>query len=379
MSKKKLSVAIPKIDRQHNIRYTTRAIMGLVNDLDNESAIRSMLEHDPHYVPIGKLAKASVEVRDEDFLLTTTIDDTHSTRNFNHQNTGSTMVEMTYTNDSRPFARHSFDEEPSTIDVRVDRANFQDWNMFKEFERKTQDPINYADQTGLMVRRSLIPEPAIQFFIDYPELALALYWVFRRGEKFLRYTIDKTARKVGDDLSEAISQRVRNVIGVYEKQRSSDDRNVTSHIVINAEPEINLLTKNTDVKGDTDISLSSLCNQMEAHKDILESAVSVTFARSSRSEQWQLRYIELSSGKVIATAECYDETMRDYNILQGALPVCLCLRHKSTRVERHFKTSARFTKGDEPNHYEMKIKPVPSDFNDWEMTAMALELEEESN
>ena len=40
----------------------------------------------------------------------------------------------------------------------------------------------------------------------------------------------------------------------------------TMHIVINSEPEINLLTKCRDLESNSDIKLSSLCEQIERHK-----------------------------------------------------------------------------------------------------------------
>ena len=104
------------------------------------------------------------------------------------------MIEMTFANDTRPFVRHSFSDEPSTLHTKVDRANFEDWDKYEQFAKEAQDSISHADGSGLMIRRSLTPEPLIAFFIDYPELALVLAWVLRRGEKFLRYTVDKTLR-----------------------------------------------------------------------------------------------------------------------------------------------------------------------------------------
>ena len=138
------------------------------------------------------------------------------------------MIEMTFANDTRPFVRHSFNDEPSTLEAKVDRANFQDWDKYEQFAMGAEDSTSLADRTGLLVRQSLTPEPLIQFFIHYPELAVVLAWVLRRGEKFLRYTVDKTLRKVGDDISDAVSERIRRVINLYDKRRAADDRDTTS-------------------------------------------------------------------------------------------------------------------------------------------------------
>ena len=133
------------------------------------------------------------------------------------------------------------------------------------------------------------------------------------------------------------------------------------------------MTRSKDTELNTDIGLDSLCEQMETHKDLLASADSVTFARSAREEDWRLRYIETSSGNVIATAECYEETSRVYNVLRGAIPICLSLKHKTTGAERHHKTSAKFTKLDESGRFEMSITPIPTDLGEWELVAVVLE------
>lgn len=235
MPEHKYSMTLPTTNSGADIQWSMQAILDAVDQVNGERAPRAIPEHDPHYLSIGKVAKASVENRGEDVLLTTTIDDTHSTRHFQHEPTGATMIEMTFTNDARPFVRDHFKDEPSTIEVTADRVNFRNWTEFEQFETQAKDPISHADHTGSFVRQSLTPEPLIKFLIDYPELAVALVWVLRRGEKFLRYTVDETLRKVGDDISDALSRRIRNVIKVYDKQRADDNRHVTSQLIIRAE------------------------------------------------------------------------------------------------------------------------------------------------
>ena len=372
MRKEEATVVIPKIN-DHGIRLAPEALAEFANQVEGDRAIRVIPEHDSHYLPLGKIARVSVEDRSQSVVFKTSIDDTHSIHHFQHPQTGARMIEMTFTNDVRPFVRQSFGDEPQTIGARVDRANFQDWEKYEEFRTEAQDPVSGADRTGLMVRRSLTPDPLIQFFIDYPELAIVFAWVLRRGEKFLRYTVDETLRRVGDDIADAVSERIRKAIYVFDRKRADDDRDATSHVVIRLNPEINLLTRSKDTEVDTDIGLASLCEQMETHKDILASAESATFARSTKEEDWRLRYIETSSGNVIATAECYEETSRVYNVLRGAIPIRLCLKHKTTGAERHYKTSAKFTRIGESGRFETSITPIPSDLGEWELVAVVLE------
>lgn len=376
MAKYEGSLVIPKLDQQNSIQYSDEAFADLPSQANGERALRSMLEHDAHYLPIGKIAEASVQDLGKEILLTTVIDETHSLHHFKHSATGEPMTEMTFTNDTRPFVLHSFGNETSSLQASVDRVNFEDWDKYEQFTAEAKDPALHADSISLMNRRSLTPEPVIQFLIENPALALLFGWVLKRGEKFLRYTIDETLRKTGDDISDVLSKRIRRVIKKFDNLRAPDDRCSTSHIVIRADPEINLLTRSNDTEDNTDIDLSSLCQRLETYKDVLETADSITFARSSKDDEWQLLYIETKSGHVIATTDCYEKTSKDLNILRGAVPICLCLKHRVTGAERHYKTSAKLKKIDEAEdseHYGMTIHPIPSDFEEWEVTSIVLE------
>ena len=51
----------------------------------------------------------------------------------------------------------------------------------------------------------------------------------------------------------------------------------------------------------------------------------------------------------------------------------LGLKHKTTGAERHYKASARFKKIDDSGHFETLIKPIPEDFEEWDLVSMVLE------
>ena len=158
MGKEEATVVIPKID-DHGIRLAPEALADFENQVEGDRAIRIIPEHDSHDLPLGKLASVSVENSSQSVVFKTSIDDTHSINHFQHLQTGVRMIEMTFTNDVRPFVHHSFSDEPRTIEARVDRTNFKDWEKYEEFATEAQDPLSGADCTGLMVRRSLTRIP----------------------------------------------------------------------------------------------------------------------------------------------------------------------------------------------------------------------------
>ena len=369
------TMTIPKVDESNGVIYSVQGLADLANQVEGPRAPRIIPEHDSHYFPIGKVVQASIHERDNDVVLTLTTDDTHSSRYFDHRSTDTQMVEVNFTNDKRPFVVHQHEDESSTVDVKVDRANFRGWDEYGDFVSEVENPNSHADRAGLLIRRSLTPEPWIQFFINNPELGVVLTWLAWRGERFLRYTIDETLRKAGDSISDALSEKIRRVIKVYENKRTDDTRQVTSHLVIKAEPQVNLLTRSDDPELNSEIGLRSLCEQMEKCKDLLESADSVTFARSSKDEEWKLLYIETSSGNVIVTADCYEKTLDAYDRLTNRVAAHLYLRHKVDGTEGHYKTFATLKKIDESGHFQMKFEPIPDDIEEWDLVNISLETD----
>ena len=241
--------------------------------------------------------------------------------------------------------------------------------------------INPADQdddveaTASMHRRSLTPEPFIQFAVSNPELTLLLTWLLYRGEKFLRYTIDETGRKTGDAISDKLSEKIKEWLGAYNNLRSPDEREMTSQIIIDTKPQIHLLTRCQDVDEATEIRIESLCRQIELRQNLLEDADSITLARSDRCEEWKFLYATTKSGTVITTEDCYVATVEKREDIGRTILICLCLEHKTTGEERHFETTAAVTKFDEQGEFQFKFNSVPKGFlEEWKLASVSLLL-----
>ena len=302
-------------------------------------------------------------------------DRTHFASATIHEPTGNRIIEVTFPNDERPFVQYGGEAFKAPITVTVDGSNFDNHGDFQEF-LDTKHKEDDVEATSSMIRRSITPEPLIQFGVSDVVLGGILTWLAFRGEKFLRYTIDETARKMGDAISDKVSEKLKKWLGIYNALRSTDDREVTSHVIINVEPQIHLLTRSQEIEQCTHIGIDSLCRQMELHKDLLEDADSVTLARTAQEEDWELLYITTKSGKVITTEEWYEATVRRQEEIAKTIPICLCLEHKATKEVRHYETTAIATKVDESGRFEMKFNSVPDNFDEYELTEMSLLLGE---
>ena len=344
---------------------------GAATVINGDKATRHGLEHDPHYVPLGKVREAEVMDLEEETVISAIIDDSHSATPIIHEPTGNGLVEITFPNDKRPFILYSEQSFKATLTVTVDNVNFDNGENFQAF-LNAADKEKDAEATSLIARRSLTPEPFIQFLLNDIEIKVVLTWIVLRGEKFLRYTVDETTRKVGDVISDKISETLKRWLGTYNGLRSQDDREVTSQITINMEPQINLLTKGQETEQNTELSIESLCRQMELHQDLLEAADSVTFGRSSKDEEWKFLYIITKSGNVIATEDCYLATLEKVEDIAMTRPFCLCLEHKTTKEERHYETTAVVTLLDDDGNVQLKFNSFPKDIGEWELTSISL-------
>ena len=369
MSAEKVVMATTK--RINGIRITREALVEAAEKINGDKAIRQGTEHDDHYAPIGKVRWASVIDLDEESALVVLPDDTHVFTDRIHEPTGIRIVEVTFPNDTRPFVIHEERIFESALTVRVDWTNFDDKENFDKF-CETTDEDGDSVVSPPMVRRSLVPDPLIQFAVNYPEIAMALTWVLWRGEKFLRYTVDQTLRKTGDVISERVSEKIKEWIGVYNKTRAPHEQPVTSHMIIKSDPQIHLLTRSQDPEHNTEIGIESLAKQLELYQDLVKDADSVTFARKTRKEEWAFLYATTKSGKIITTERCYLDTLKKREEIAKTFPICICMEHKETKEERHYETTVVIVSLSDDGEMQLKFNSFPADIDEWEITQMSL-------
>ena len=113
------------------------------------------------------------------------------------------------------------------------------------------------------------------------------------------YTVDATARKAGDAISDTISARLRSWLENFNRHRSQDDRAVTSEIIVNVDPQIILITTGQHTEQQTDIGIQSLTKHLELWESLLHKADSITFVRESKNEEWIFLHMTTSDGSAI--------------------------------------------------------------------------------
>ena len=307
-------VASTGIIEQGGIRVmiTREAIESIPDQVAGVEAIPLTVDHDPFCLPIGKVEDAWVEPFGKEFAVMARIlvEETYTV--VTHKRSGVDLVRLDFEDNLKPFIERRYKKTESQQDsVSVDLANFDGPTSYTAFadEVRTIDDTIVCDN-GIQ-RHALIPDPLLQFVLSNPELSAALaigVWALGRVEKFVRYTVDETLRKVADDISDSFSIKMKRISNAYATRRTQDSRATVAQIVIPGSPEVILLVK---IEGDEEfptINLKHLVSEMEGYGDILQEATSATFARTG-IDKWELQYLTTHSGKVIGTSECYERTV----------------------------------------------------------------------
>ena len=97
MPKQKVVIATTRVI--DGIKMTRESLLGAADHINGNKAVRQNLEHDPHYVPLGKVRAAEVIDQDEESQLLVINDDTHVITSSIHEPTGDRIVEITFPND----------------------------------------------------------------------------------------------------------------------------------------------------------------------------------------------------------------------------------------------------------------------------------------
>ena len=261
------------------------------------------VNHDPFCLPIGKVKDAWVEPLGSELaaVVRIHIEDDPSIEKLR---SGIELIRLDFEDDPRLFKRL----EIKTGTLAVDQANFNNLQDYSEFAKDVSyvdDEITCSSEIG---RRALTPEPLIQFVVSNPEISAALAWILQRLEKFVRYTVDETLRKVADDISDSLSAKLKNILKAYGKRRSNDSRPTVTKIIIPGDTELTLLVKTERSEEFPAMDLKKLTVEMEKYGELLQEADCATFARVGVND-WEFLYLTTRSGKVIGTLECHKRTL----------------------------------------------------------------------
>lgn len=297
----------------HRVLITEETLISTVEGINGNRAVRSNVNHDLFCMPFGKVIEAWVEAHEDRHLLLARIFYEDEVKHAVHLETGTQLALLEFLEYPKPFVREFQSEPHDETRVNVDIANFDDWQKYSEFESDVGCIDDRIDCSSGLGRKSAIPEPIIQFVLSNLEATTVLTvvgsWILVRAGKFITHTTDETLKKIGDDISDELSAKVRAVLKSYKRWQSKDDRPVVIQMIVQGDVELNLLTRTKRDSEFQDLDLQQLHAEIEKYGDILQEADSITFGREGNAD-WEFLHMTTKSGKVIGTRSCFERTTR---------------------------------------------------------------------
>lgn len=302
-------VATTKIDR-HNTIIAKEALEQAALDINTSPNVPSVgVEHDPTILPIGKVIRANViRMDDGEFGLYAEQDmfETHTT-----VVDGQTYVILKSEIDNRPFISKTVESDKMLI--QTDFINFNSVNECNEFFRSVEKDFDV--ETGLISRKSLIPDPELTFqFLDSTVKLLLLYLASKKTvEKIGDHIIDNALNEL-DRIYEIVKQTI--VRGA--KYLIPKNRPITYIFSGNIEYPVELIVQTSD----SNIAIKSLGEGKleEALKEIryIEARFSglkkVQLVYNINNQCWEFNYLTTDKGEVIGTETSFRTSAKKIDI-----------------------------------------------------------------
>ena len=358
--------------------FTEEAIEEFRSAINGDRAIRQNLNHDPRFMPVGKIKKAWKAQEDGLTHLYATVDDTHVVTKSKYRGIKQNLLTVTFTDDHRPFVLDAPDDVEA-MDIRIDPRNFSSFEKYQHFQMwasQGDDGIT----AGSAFRFSEVPDSLIHFVVNHREAAALIgLWFGGKAIQFIRQTADSTIKNLADKTGASLSEIIVKTTKRFCKERVVADRPDTVVITLKTEPEINLITRSREVDDNIDLNATQMRQALEKYKDVMKDADSITFYRETKQQAWKFRYATTPDGKVITTKDTYRETAHELERLKRTIPICVCTRNAITGEADHHRTVAEFQPiGSDlaGSRYQIYFDPPPLLGQEgWEISNISLEVD----
>ena len=300
-----------------NIRLSEGALEDQKRRINNETHIPFGFEHNPMLMPIGRTDSAWLErTEDKTSLMAKCLvhSDVDGQR---HSRSGTNIANLQFGSSNKGFASNRDNEDDGDIIIAVDPSDFENRESLDRFVQK----VTNEDRTVRVrnyERNSVDP---------YGVILIAMgAWVFRRLEKFARHVIDETLRKVGDKVSDKLSNWILETTGVFEQTASKKMEKY--HVVMKfpGRPKLVLVSERLvgEIGGEVDkLHLTEIDDLLARYEDLFSEAQEITLIRKQKGE-WKFQHIKTRDGNIIGDWECYQDSVKRWTQLKeahGEVPV----------------------------------------------------------
>ena len=293
-----------------NIRFSQEALEDQRKQINEVAHIPFGFDHNPTLMPIGRTDGAWLERTDDrvslmvNFLVHLDVDTQP------HPKSETNIASLQFGKSDRGFVSNKQTEADGDVVISVDPSDFENSESWDAFVRKMTDK-NRTIQVKEYARNAVDPDGLILITLGA--------WAFFRLEKFARHVIDETLRKVGDRVSDKLSNVILDTISVFEQTTSKKIEKYHVVIVFPGHPELVLVSERLVNELDKPLTIDSaeMGDLLARYGDLFSEAQEITLIREQRGG-WKFQHIKTVDGNIVGDWECYQASIERWEQLGKA-------------------------------------------------------------
>ena len=300
-----------------NIRFSEEALEDQRKQINEEAHIPFGFDHNPILMPIGRTDSAWLERANGTTSLMANLFVHLDAVAQSHSKSGTKIADLRLGNSNRGFVSNQQDETDDRVVISVDRSDFENsesWNAF--VEKMTGD--DRTVRVREYARNALDPDGLILITFGA--------WAILRLEKFGRYVIDETLRKVGDKVSDRLSALILNAMSVFEQTAAKTIEKYHVVMIFPGQPQLVLVSeRQVGELGDLvdEVKSTEIGDVLATYGDLFSEAQEISLIRILNGD-WSFQHIKTADGNIIGDWECYQASIRRWEQIRklgGGIPV----------------------------------------------------------
>ena len=292
------------------IRFSEETLEDQMQEINKEAHIPFGLDHNPMLMPIGRSNRAWLERSQDNVALMVEHFVCLDADAQEHPKSGTNIANLQIGESNRGFVKQQRVENDEGVEIFVDSSDFENPEAWDTIVRQ----MACEDRTVTVreyTRNSIDPGGIIL-------ISLAA-WASIRLEKFARHIVDETLRKVGDRVSDRLSELIIETMGLFEKTASATMKRYHLVVVFPGIPELVLI--NERMVGDrgnpvTDLDSRKIGELLAGYGDLLVEAQEITLVKNDQSA-WKFQHIKTTDGNIIGDWNCYQASVQRWMELRN--------------------------------------------------------------
>lgn len=293
------------------IRFSEETLEDQVQKINEEAHIPFGLDHNPLLMPIGRSDKAWLERTQDRIALMVEHFVCLDANAQEHPKSGTKIANLGIGKSERGFVKQQNVENADGVEICVDPSDFENpesWDMFVRQMAGSERTVTIREYT----RNSIDPDGIIL-------ISLATWAAFRL-EKFARHIVDETLRKVGDRVSDRLSELIIETMGMFEKTASATMKRYHLVVAFPGNPELVLIIERMAGQAENpldDLDSEEVGGVLADYGDLLVDAQEVTLIKSHESK-WKFQHIKTADGNIVGDWNCYQASVERWVELRNA-------------------------------------------------------------